>query len=219
MQNPQSSAAESVGGRPSPVRRVDPGSSDWRHALPVLSGAMVRLREVRPEDAPHLLAMMGDAQVARFMTTPPGTVEGFERFIAWARRERRAGSLACFVVIPHGTDEPAGLFQIRLLDDRRGTAEWGFAIGSRFWSSGFYADGAPLIVDFVFSALGVRRLVARAAIANGRGNGALRKMGAVREEILRGSLLKDGEYLDQAVWTISAPEWALGRDSRILRLH
>jgi ribosomal-protein-alanine N-acetyltransferase len=219
MQNLQSSVAESPSARPAPVRPGNPGGSEWRHALPVLSGAMVRLREVQAEDAPLLVEMMGEAQVARFMSTPPGTVEDFERFIAWARRERHAGSLACFVIVPHGTDEPVGLFQVRLLDDRRGTAEWGFAIGSRFWSSGFYADGAPLIVDFVFGALGVRRLVARAALANGRGNGALQKMGAVREEILRGSLLKDGEYLDQAVWTISAPEWSLGRDSRILRLH
>jgi RimJ/RimL family protein N-acetyltransferase len=219
MQNLQPSAAESRAGLSGLVRAEDLGPSDWRAALPVLAGRMVRLREVRPEDAPALLEMMGEAEVAKFMATPPGTVEGFERFIAWARRERRAGSLACFTVVPYGTDEPAGLFQVRLLDDGCGTAEWGFAIGSRFWSSGFYADGAPLIVDFAFNALGVRRLVARAAVANARGNGALRKMGAVREEVLRGSLLKDGEYLDQAIWAISAPEWSLGRDSRILRLH
>jgi RimJ/RimL family protein N-acetyltransferase len=219
MRNVQPSALESAGALSALVRSEDAGASDWREALPVLAGTMVRLREVRTEDAATLLEMMGETEVAKFMATPPGTVEAFERFIAWARRERRAGSLACFAVVPYGSDEPVGLFQVRLLDSARGTAEWGFAIGSRFWRCGFYADGAPLIVDFAFSVLGVRRLVARAAVANARGNRALRKMGAVREEILRGSFLKDGEYLDQAVWAISAPEWGLGRDSRTLRLH
>ncbi len=219
MQNLQPSASESAVGLSALVGPGDPGASDWRHDLPVLAGTMVRLREVRAEDAPMLMEMMGESRVARFMTSPPGTVEGFERFIEWARRQRRAGGLACFAVVPHGTEEPVGLFQIRLLDDGGETAEWGFAIGSQYWSSGFYADGAPLIVDFAFRALGVRRLVARAAVANARGNGALRKIGAVREEVLRGSLLKDGEYLDQALWTISALEWTHGRGSRSVRLH
>ena len=48
---------------------------------------------------------------------------------------------------------------------------------------------------------------ARAALANGRGNGALRKLGAVQEGILRRSFLRRGEYLDQSLWTILAEEW------------
>jgi RimJ/RimL family protein N-acetyltransferase len=42
---------------------------------------------------------------------------------------------------------------------------------------------------------------------NGRGNGALRKIGAVQEGLLRKSFLKDGEYLDQALWTILDEDW------------
>ena len=53
------------------------------------------------------------------------------------------------------------------------------------------------MVHFAFEAVGVHRLEARAAVRNGRGNGALRKIGAVQEGVLRKSFLKDGEYLDQ----------------------
>jgi RimJ/RimL family protein N-acetyltransferase len=55
--------------------------------------------------------------------------------------------------------------------------------------------------------LGVHRLEARAALKNGRGNGALRKLGAVQEGVLRRSFLRNGEYLDQALWTILQDEW------------
>ena len=55
--------------------------------------------------------------------------------------------------------------------------------------------------------LGSHRLEARAAVQNGRGNGALRKIGAVREGVLRRSFLRNGEYLDQALWTILAEDW------------
>jgi RimJ/RimL family protein N-acetyltransferase len=67
-------------------------SSDWRQALPVLTGTMVTLRELRLSDAPSLLAMLSTEEVSRFISPPPTTVEGFERFIAWTHRERTAGN-------------------------------------------------------------------------------------------------------------------------------
>ena len=57
--------------------------------------------------------------------------------------------------------------------------------------------------------IGVHRLEARAAVQNGRGNGALRKVGALQEGILRKSFLRNGEHLDQVLWTILADDWRL----------
>ena len=102
---------------------------------------------------------------------------------------------------------PIGIFQVRSLEPAFGTAEWGFALASEFWGTGIFVDGAKLVVDFAFEVLGVHRLEARAALKNGRGNGALRKLGAVQEGVLRRSFLRNGEYLDQALWTILQDEW------------
>jgi RimJ/RimL family protein N-acetyltransferase len=44
-------------------------------------------------------------------------------------------------------------------------------------------------------------------VANGRGNGALRKLGAVQEGVLRRSFLKNGQHLDQVLWSILSEEW------------
>jgi RimJ/RimL family protein N-acetyltransferase len=68
-------------------------------------------------------------------------------------------------------------------------------------------EGAALVLDFAFTILGSHRLEARAATVNGRGNAALRKIGARREGILRKSFLRRGEYLDQALWTILGEDW------------
>jgi len=182
-------------------------TTDWRQALPVLTGSMVTLRELRLSDAPSLLAMLATEEVARFISPPPTTVEGFERFIAWTHRERAAGNYACFAVVPHGMDTAIGIFQVRQLEPGFETAEWGFAIGSAFWGTGVFIDGAKMTVDFAFDVIGVHRLEARAAVANGRGNGALRKVGAVQEGVLRKSFLRNGEYLDQTLWTILDEDW------------
>ena len=62
-------------------------TSDWRKSLPVLTGSMVTLRPLRLSDAASLLAMLSTEEVSRFISPPPTTVEGFERFIAWTHRE------------------------------------------------------------------------------------------------------------------------------------
>ena len=177
-------------------------SASWREALPVLKATGITLRELRVSDAASLLALLTSQEVTRFISPPPSTLEGFERFIRWAQKERAAGRYACFAIVPDGYDTAVGLFQVRQLDPMFGTAEWGFALGSSFWGSGLFTSGAELVIDFAFDVIGVHRLEARAAIENGRGNAALRKLGALQEGILRQSFLRNGRYLDQALWAI-----------------
>ena len=182
-------------------------TSDWRNTLPVLTGNKVTLRELQVSDAHSLFAMLTPEEVSRFISPPPTTVEGFEKFITWAHAEREAGRYVCFAVVPHGMNTAVGLFQVRQLEPGFGSAEWGFAIGSAFWGTGIFVDSGQLVVDFAVETIKVGRLEARACVANGRGNGALRKLGAVQEGILRRSFLKNGELLDQMLWSILAEEW------------
>jgi ribosomal-protein-alanine N-acetyltransferase len=198
---------------------ADVTATDWRRGLPVLRGTRVTLRDLRLSDAPSLLAMLATEEVARFISPPPTTIEGFERFIAWTHRERAAGNYVCFAVVPEGTDTAVGLFQVRQLEPGWGTAEWGFALGSPYWGTGMFLDGARLVVDFTFAVIGVHRLEARAAVQNGRGNGALRKLGAIQEGVLRKSFLRGGEYLDQVLWTIVDEDWRMGKATWGERIH
>jgi RimJ/RimL family protein N-acetyltransferase len=181
-----------------------PAASDWRAGLPVLQGSVISLRELRMTDAPALLAAFGSAEVTRLISPPPPTLEGFEKFIAWTHRQREAGQSLAYGITIQGSDTVVGLFQVRALQPGFDVAEWGFALGSEHWGSGVFKDGAELVLDFAFDVIGVHRLEARAALKNGRGNGALQKMGAVQEGVLHRSFLRNGVYLDQALWTILA---------------
>ncbi|HWF86317.1 MAG TPA: GNAT family N-acetyltransferase [Vicinamibacterales bacterium] len=189
-------------------------STDWRQGLPVLSTDRVVLRELRASDAASLFALLTTEEVARFISPPPTTVEGFERFIAWTLRQRQAGTYACFAVTLKGFDTAIGIFQVRALEAGFGSAEWGFAIGSPFWGTGVFQEGADLVLRFTFETLGVHRLEARAAVRNGRGNGALLKVGAVQECVLRKSLEGKGEYLDQVLYAILDEDWRASTDVR-----
>jgi len=190
---------------------TDVTTSDWRTGLPVMTGSNFTLRELRSDDAASLLAMLTTEEVARFISPPPTTVEGFERFIAWTHLERQAGNFICFGIVPAGMEHAVGIFQLRSLEPGFASCEWGFAMGSSFWGTGVFAEGARLVVSFAVDVVGAQRLEARAAVANGRGNGALRKVGAVQEGVLRRSFLRNGQYHDQVLWSILAEDWRLQR--------
>ena len=194
-------------------------AAPWQDGLPVLGGPRLTLRELRREDAPALCAQLTTEEVTRFISPPPSSVAGFEKFIGWAHEQRAAGRYACFAVVPEGETRPVGMFQVRVLDADQGIAEWGFVLGSAYWGTGLFPIAAQRVVDFAFDQMGMRRLEARACVANGRGTGAIRKLGAVREAVLHGSFERFGERLDQALWTIARQAWWIGKMAMGGTLH
>jgi RimJ/RimL family protein N-acetyltransferase len=208
--------------------------SDWRFALPMLSAGEVVLREVRVSDAPALVSLLTTPEITRFISTPPQTAEGFERFIEGSQKMRAAGQGACFAVTLRGYDTAIGIFQLRRVSasvdepsqfgGSIDTAEWGFAIGSPFWGAGIFEQCAALIMQFAFEHVRVHRLEARCAVKNGRGNKALLKVGAVPEGILRKAFLCGDEYLDQVLYAIVERDWRALSDrvvqaSRLTLVH
>lgn len=191
---------------------VTPALREWREELPVLTGRQVVLRELHESDATSLFSLLTTDEVSRFTSTPPDTLDGFRAFINWALRQRAVSRYATFAVTLHGFDTAIGIFQLKEIEFGFSTAEWGFAIGSDFWETGVFLDSAELVLQFAFDTLGVHRLEARAAVPNLRGRGALHKLGAVQEGILRRSLSKGDGYLDQALFSIIDEDWrATGR--------
>lgn len=191
----------------------------WREALPTFGDASFTLRELELEDAPSLLAHVSTEDVSRFISPPPSTIEGFERFIRWSWHQRQAGQAACFAIVPAGATRAVGLFQVRSLEAGFARAEWGFAMGSAYWGTGLFLGGATHVLDFAFDVVGVIRLEARAVVLNGRGNGALLKVGAVQEGVLRRSFLRHGEYHDQVLWSMLAEDWRRTRARHRARVH
>lgn len=187
---------------------------DWRSQLPVLQGPRISLREPQKSDATVLYSLLSTEEVARFISPPPPTVEGFERYVSWAQQQRALGQYICFAIVPRGGDDPIGLVHVRALGPGFGTADWGVAIASEFWGSGVFSETAELVLDFAFDVLRTHRLEARAALCNGRGNGAMRKLGAEREGVLRRAFFRNGEYLDQVVWSVLREDWRERRQER-----
>ena len=182
-------------------------SADWRQGLPTLRGSGLSVRALRVSDAPSVFAMIATDDVTRFISPPPVSVQGFERFIGCANDDRGVGNGFCFAVVPEDVDVPVGIFQVRRLEPSFETAEWGFALSDKFWGTGLFVASARLALQFLFEQGGIHRLEARTLLSNERGNGVLKKLGATREAVLRRGFHKGEHFYDQVLWAILADEW------------
>ena len=145
---------------------------------------------------------------AQVIAPPPQSASELRTRIDAARLERLEGRGILLLGLPSEVLwEPVGLFRVRELERGFGSAEWEFVLSPEQWGSGLFFAAAPAVVDFAFDVLGVHRLEARAAVHNGRGNGALRKIGAAQEGVLRRSLQQEHGWADQALWTLIADDW------------
>jgi RimJ/RimL family protein N-acetyltransferase len=183
---------------------------DWHEGLPELRLETLTLREPRLSDAPSLFQHLATDEVARFMSRPPNEPVGFERFIAWLQSERRAARCFCFAIVPHREGRAVGLLQVRQLEPGFGSAEWGFALGQQHWGTGLFIASATATIDFVFRHTSAYRLEARASTENSRANGALAKLGAAPEGMLRQSLVGAARPMDQLLWSMHCEDWLAG---------
>jgi RimJ/RimL family protein N-acetyltransferase len=191
----------------------------WRVATPLLRCETVLVRSLRREDAPALHAICAAEPVGRFLWPPPSSAERFTEFIDWTRNQQTGGLQICFALIPAGEETAAGLIQVRQIEANFQTAEWGFVVGQPYWGTGLFVNGAGLVLTYLFETVGVRRLEARTVVTNGRANGALKKLGAVREGVLRQGFCHGNRCLDQYMWSILANEWRSRAADHSLRLH
>ena len=184
---------------------IELDAPDWWVQVPVVSGPSIRIREIEAADSAALLELFGDPHVNRYLYPPPQSLTQFEGFVEWARRQREGAKCVCFAVVPNGLQQPIGLFQLRALDPEFRLAEWGFAMAPSFWSTGLFKEAASLVAEFAF-AIGVKRIEARAVVANGRANRALEKIGAKGEALLRKAFRHNEP---QFLWAIVADEWSV----------
>ena len=181
--------------------------TDWRHGLPRLASSDVDLRELALADAPALHRLLASDSSPRFGLESPVSLMHVRGLVARAVSDRAAGLGLSYAVSDAGVDEPVGLFQVRPLDVAFETAEWDFAIAPARRGGTLFVEAARLVAGFLFETVGVYRLEARVAVQNGRGNGAMRKLGAVQEGMLRRGARQHGVYVDQVLWALLKDDW------------
>ena len=213
--NPAAGAAPAIAAVP-PL----PPATNWREALPTLSSAAVTLREPTASDALALLTALSPDDLTEAVTDAPALSQaGFESLIASMAAKRAQGAEACWAVVPRDTGAAIGLIRVRALDHGFTMIEGTAAIAEEFRGTHVFLDAARLVLGCLFRTMQVHRAEFRIEVRNARANGAMRKLGATQEGLLRRALHRDGIYLDQVMWAIVAGDWCGPRDVSHPRIH
>ncbi len=194
-------------------------ASTWRTELPTLAGRAVTLREPVFQDAGALVELLSLRDATRFGIDEPMSDLVVQDLIDRAARERAAGLAVTYVITLTASRTVVGLVQVRQLDPAFEAAEWECTIAPSARGTGIFLEAARLAGSFAFGTIGAHRLEARVLLQNGRANGALRKLGAVQEGVLRRSVRRSGEYFDQVMWSLLKEDWGEHWVSTAPRVH
>jgi RimJ/RimL family protein N-acetyltransferase len=193
--------------------------STWRNELPVLAGRLVTLREPTQQDLAPLIDLLSLRDATRFGVDDAVSELVVQDLIDRVARERAAGMSFTYAIVPAGARAMVGLVQVRQLDPTFEAADWEATLAPSARGTGAFLDVARLVGSFAFGTIGTHRLEARVLLQNGRANGAMRKLGAVQEGVLRRSLRRGGEYFDQVLWSVLKEDWGEHWVSTAPRVH
>src|SRR6185503_11579648 len=194
-------------------------AANWRTELPTLAGRAVTLREPGPQDVGPLVELLSLGDATRFGIDEPISELAVQELIDRAARERAAGLAVTYAITLTTSRTVVGLVQVRQLDPAFEAAEWECTVVPSARGTGIFLEAARLAGSFAFGTIGTHRLEARVLLQNGRANGALRKLGAVQEGVLRRSVRRSGEYLDQVMWSLLKEDWGEHWVSTAPRVH
>jgi ribosomal-protein-alanine N-acetyltransferase len=184
---------------------------DWRRELPPLASRTISLREPVAGDVAALVSLLSLPDATRFGIDDHINEPAVHSLVDRVQHDRAAGIAFAYAITSNATGAVVGLIQVRQLDPAWEGAEWEATLAPAVRGTSAFLEMARLAGSFAFDDLGVHRLEARALLQNGRANGALLKLGAVQEGILRRSLRRGGAYLDQVLWSVLKEDWAPNR--------
>ncbi len=172
----------------------------------VLAGHGVRLVPAAPEHAAALFAFIDPAMWAGMVTPPPASVEVVAASIEAARA--MPGRFA-FAVLDDATGEVRGQTSFYDVVPQQERCEIGHTFYGRAWWGGPTNPACKLLLlTHAFDAWDMHRVALRADARNARSIGAITRLGAVPEGVLRGHrIAADGSRGDTAYFSILRDEW------------
>jgi len=192
---------------------------NWRAELPILAARLVTLREPASSDLRPLMDLLLLSDASRFGLDEPVSELAVQQLLDRIARDREAGVAFTFIVTVTSSRAIAGLVQARQIDLSWESAEWECTLAPSWRGTGVFLETARLVGSFAFGTVGVHRLESRVLLQNGRANGALRKLGAVQEGVLRESVRRGNAYLDQVLWSVLKEDWGEHWVSTAPRVH
>ena len=163
----------------------------------------VRIRPARVSDAPLFQAWRAESSVRRFQPLQDVALSQIRNDVASQNIDdlfRARGERFQWVIEAGG--RPSGWITLVVGNWEHGLCEVGFALTSESQGRGVMTQALSLLLPDLFLNTRLERVEARCAIENFASKRVLEKVGFVREGVLRGYFLLQGNRVDHYLYAI-----------------
>lgn len=181
--------------------------------LDPLVGELVRLRELRDEDLPKLVAWWNDPAVGAYQrpsNDPRPASAVIEQFQLWCRND---GNHYGFCITKRKGGELLGQAGLFGFSANFSCAIFGIMLGAEHHGRGYGTDAARVMVRYGFAELGLHRIELGVYGFNPRAIAAYRKAGFVEEGRRREAIWRSGEWHDDVRMGLLRQEWLAGQST------
>ena len=159
------------------------------------------LRPFRDSDLASLVKYANNYNIAKFLTNQfphPYTDDDGRKFISSVSNNDPAN---VFAIEVNGEATGAiGIFPQSDIHEKN--AEMGYWLAEQFWGNGIITRAIGEIVEYGFKTFDITRIFARPFSTNLASHRVLEKAGFVCEARLKNALYKNGEYMDELIYSI-----------------
>ena len=164
-----------------------------------INGTGFTLRKWRTEDAPSLQKHADNVNVSACLLDrfpSPYTLQDAETFIAMKINEEPVTNFAIEV-----NGEVAGVIGLDFRADvYRKTPLIGYWLSEQYWGRGIIPEAVKLITTYGFNNLDIICIQAAILSKNPKSMRVLEKAGYIKQGVLKGSVIKNNEILDEHVY-------------------
>ena len=175
----------------------------------VLEGTIVSLEPLTDSHVPELAAVAFDPDLWAVTTTNLRNDEDLRRYVEDALALQRAGTALPFCIRLNATGSVVGSSRFANYDAPNRKVEIGWSWVARPWHrTSVNAESKLLMLKYAFEDLECLRVEFKTDAINLRSQGALTKLGALREGVLRSHMIvQGGRRRDSVYFSILAEEW------------
>jgi ribosomal-protein-alanine N-acetyltransferase len=159
--------------------------------------ARLRLRQLTHDDAAGMMAIFGDAQVLRFLDSPPvDTRDKAIEMIDWLNREYEVKGEPQWGISLLDADALIGMCGVYAWDTQSRHVDIGYHVLPTEWGKGYATEAARAMVHYCFHSLDVHRIQADITEGNIASERVLLKCGFTVEGVWRESCWEHERFVN-----------------------
>ncbi len=176
--------------------------------FPSLSTSRLLLRQIRPQDAEDLFAVLSDEEAMQFYGHEPHqSVDETQKLIEQIQARYARREVIRWGITLKGEDRVIGSCSFHHFGPGFHRAETGYELNRGFWGKGIMTEAMSAILTYGFTEFGLHRVEAIIDMANEPSRGLLLKLGFTYEGNLRQRYSFRDRFEDEHYFGLLKDEW------------